>query len=492
MRRRKMVRKKIGLMGILILSILSLAETRTAYILVPGDLNPEEVKVSGVIKDGNVLFTEAGAVDTGEEVDVTVVESTTYPAYGDTKYIKMSVEGVEDTAEVKFMMGYESGTEGGIPRYTIISSSDIKDNTEVQDAFYGTETTEGINGLEMMDFNIITSYNNYDTFPGRELTGEDTVLSGFVVGDQVIDDENTEPSNIVDIYYKKDEESPYNVVDGGAGISPTASDQNSEFELWAIKVYGPGDDEGKPVLALDSNGNKIQRTDGAGNLLYALGSDGNEIKDDAGNSVPLWEPERVLIYTSKDTDEDIILGGDLRTINFDEGQVFPTDTLDTAITTFQSATEGDLNTGTRYDSDWEGFPHYKFDVRVRFKNANGEELDINGEPVDLGSGSGQDRYQWQFYELDGVELYFNGGQKFTFGMDGTHVIIIPGDGIEVPTPVEQKIYVMEDSGKLMEGDATITSKYEDTVKYRTSNVKMKVMTESGITEKNYEIENIKE
>ena len=47
---------------------------------------------------------------------------------------------------------------------------------------------------------------------------------------------------------------------------------------------------------------------------------------------------------------------------------------------------------------------------------------------------------------------------------------------------------MEDIGKFMEGEATIKSQYEDTVKYRTSNIKMKVMKKSG--EKNYEIENI--
>lgn len=477
-----MGRKKIGLAGILILSALALSETRTAYILVPSNLNPADVKVS-LINDSNETFTEVSD-------EVTVVATSDYPTYDNTQYIKMTLDGVADSEEVKFMMGYESGEENGIPRYTIISSSDIKDNAEIQDAFYGSEDAEGINGLQMLDFSEITSYNEYETFPGKELTSEDVVLSGFVVGDQVISDDNTEPSNIVDIYYKQDEDSPYNVVDGGAGISPTASDQNSEFELWAIKVYGPdaGDDEGKPVLALDSNGEKIQRTDGAGNLLYALGSNGNEILDTSGNPIPLWEPERVLIYTSKDTEEDIILGGDLRTIDFDEGQVFPSEDLDTAITTSQSANEGDPTTGERYDSDWEGFPYYKFDVRVRFKNANGEELDINGEPVDLGSGSGPDKYQWQFYELDGVELYFNGGQKFTFGMDGTHVIIIPGDGVDVPTPVEQKIYVMEDTGKFMEGDATMTSKYEDTVKYRTSNIKMKVMKKSG--EEHYEIENI--
>lgn len=463
-----MVRKKIGLMGILILSVLAFADTRSALVLVPNDLNAEDVKVLGIIKSGNdesQIYYKQKLDSLGEAVtdidgnivieksgNVTLAESDKYIAYGSTKYLEMSLGGLEPTDDVKFMLGYESGEEDGVPRYTIISSSDIKNNTDIQDAFEDSE--DPIVGLDMLDFGRINSYDNYDTFPGKELTKEESLYSGFVVGDKVMED-TSDPSNIVDIYYAQgDPEDAINVVDGGASINPTVANQNNTFEVWVVK------------------------TDADGNILYET-VDGEEV------------PIRVLIYSN--TGEEDTLYSDFREdkkegIEFEEGQWFPSDDL-----------------VPPFGEDHE---YFVFDISVRFQNdpipavdADGNfiydekgkqvmvapSLYVNGEDV-LTAGN----YRWTFENVSELTLDYLGKNEFIFNLGGQHVIIIPDDGQYVPPAIAQKVYVMEDDGKLIEGEMGITSTYENTVKTRKSNIIMKVMTESGTTEKNYEIENIEE
>ena len=126
------------------------AEDRSIYVLVPGDLNPAEVKVSGIVKNGNETFTEASD-------EVTLGFSEKYTAYGGSEYLRVTVAGLSDTDEAKYMIAYRSGEESGIPRYTMVATPDIINNTDIQEAFdgpYGTGV-DGINGLEIMDFDKI-------------------------------------------------------------------------------------------------------------------------------------------------------------------------------------------------------------------------------------------------------------------------------------------------------------------------------------------------
>jgi len=461
------MRKVLFLAVGLILSVLSLAEERTVNILVPGDLAVEDVKVIGIVKDGSaesqiyyrqqldsdgeVVLDGDGNVVIEKSSGVNVTDSTKYTAYGDTKYIELTLSDLGETEEVKYMIGYESGDEDGLTRYTIISSPDIKGDQDIHDEF---ESSDPLQGLEVMDFVMSSSsHNTYDSFPGKELTEQESILSGFVVGDAMIED-TTDPSNIVDIYYAPgDPEDAINVVDGGASINPTVANQNNTFEVWAVK------------------------TDEDGNILY-------ETVD--GEVVPV----KVLLYSN--TGKDDPLYSDFREdkkdgVEFEEGTWFPSD---------------DLN------PPFGDYEHFVFDISVRFQNDPIPAVDADGnfiyddkgklvmvEPSLLVNGVDvmtAGNYRWTFENVSELTLDYLGKNEFIFNLGGEHVIIKPEDGQYVPPAIAQKIYVMDDEGKFLEEEATVVSQYEDTVKYRTSNVKMKVMTEAGTTERNYEITGIKE
>ncbi|GLI57675.1 hypothetical protein PM10SUCC1_31890 [Propionigenium maris DSM 9537] len=474
-----MRRKKIILIGSLILSALAFAETRTAYILVPHNLNPEDVKVSGIISGGDT-FTQD---NTG--VTVTDTDPSDYTAYGDTtKYLKLAVGGedaddVKLTSgdEVKFMLGYESGEEAGLTRYTIIASPDIEDYHDEIQAGVSAET-EYMNGLEIMEFGNITGYDNYETFPGRELTSDPTIYSGFVVGDQKMD-ETGEPSNIVDIYYAKGDpgDNPINVVDGGASLNP-GTGQDNEFQLWSLRVES-----------------KVLNDDGTYTYTY--------LKTVGEETIPTEtreEADRVLLYSNHTsaTDETPLYS--------DFSEFSPSESPIEGV--FYSEGESYVaSDGISYPYGY--YDNFVFDVSVRFQGDKVPMLDENGEIVydkngkmvmvspsviingeDVLDGGGKQFY-WSFNNTSDVTLEYLGGQ-ILFNFKGDSIIVVPEDGQDVPEPIAQKIYVMDDGGKFMEGDATITSKYEGTVKYRTSNIKMKVMTGSSTTEKNYEIESIEE
>jgi len=490
-----MRRRKIILIGCLILSALAYAETRTAYVLVPGDLEVEDVKVTGIIKigntesqiyyrqqldnDGNVIYEKVldeEGKETGIEKPaivkqgVEIKETDDYPEYGDTKYIEMSADGLEGSDEVKFMLGYESGEEGGLTRYTIIASPDIGDyHDEIQAGV--TAETDYMKGLEIMEFGNIAGYDNYETFPGRELISDATIYSGFVVGDQKMD-ETGEPSNIVDIYYAKADpgEKPINVVDGGASLNP-GTGQDNEFQLWSLRVVSNVPDEDGKYTYLTETGEETKNSE---------------------------EAEKVLLYSNHTsaTDETPLYS--------DFSEFSPS----------EKPTEGVFySEGESYEaSDGKSYPYgiyenFVFDVSVRFQGDKVPKLDekgnivydknnkmvmvspsviINGEDVLDGGGK---QFYWSFNGTSDVTLEYLGGQ-ILFNFEGENIVIIPEDGQDVPEPIAQKIYVMEDAGKFMEGNATMTSKYEDTTKYRTSNIKMRVMKKSESNDKNYEIENI--
>lgn len=440
------------------LSVVSLGESRTAYIMVDSGLSLDSVKVTGIVKESSSSekqFTQSGILNASadEKITINVAEATEYQSYGGTKYIKLAIDGVEGTDDVKFVLGYP--IEGrDIPTYMIIASEDIKtatvDGGSIEDLF-NTETRSLEDLVDAGDY-------TYDTFPGRELS-QDTRISGVVVGEQPME-ESEQPSNIVDLYSKNGElDDAINKVNGGAAINPTNSNQNSEFELWAIKT----DENGDIIPTYDENGDPIYRVNQDGS--YALDKDGN----------PMYEGERVLLFTSKESGDEAPLYGDLRSIN-------------------NSTPQGELYPGG-YSSPFEGHDHYVYDIDVRFKNANGETININNEAVDIGLGTGSDKYKWQFYNLEDVTLSFYGGNNFYFNMKGDAVGIVPPSGSnpdDIPLPVAEEFYAIDDEGGFKERSADITSKYESSEKFRSSNVKMKVMTESGSNEKNYEIEGIKE
>ncbi len=467
------MRKKVFFIASLILSLASFGEERTAYILVPSSLALEDIKVTGIVKDGttetNILkeVTAEGeevlTLDTlrdSEEIGV-VVQDSMMSSYGDTKYVEVVVANIEGGDDVKFVMGYPlEGKE--IPTYTYIASSDVKDNTTIDTNFHD----ESVMTMDVIDASDFT----YDTFPGYELT-DDVRISGFVVGEEEMDSAAL-PSNIVDIYSKNGElEDAINKVLGGAAINPTNSDKNSEFELWAVETDAEGNviptylkDEGGEYI-LDSSGNK--------QIIYRMNQDGSYALDADGNMIP--EGNRVLLFTSKDSDGEGPEYIDLRNIkdeNIGAGeQFYPSDDYPPL------------------------FENLVFDIDVRFKNAQGETININNEDVPIGLGSGADKYKWQFYNMEDVTLTFYGGNNIYFNFKGDSVGIIPPDGSDpsdIPLPVAEELYVIEDTGEFQEREAELISKYQGVVRKRTTNVKMKVMTSAGSGEKNFEIETIDE
>ncbi len=454
------MRKKVFFIASLILSLASFGEERTAYILVPSSLALEDIKVTGIVKDGttetNILkeVTAEGeellTLDTlrdSEEIGV-VVQDSTMPSYGDTKYVEVVVANIEGEDDVKFAMGYPlEGRE--IPTYTYIASSDVKDNTTIDTNFHD-ESVMTMDVIDAADF-------TYDTFPGYELT-DDVRISGFVVGEEEMDSAAL-PSNIVDLYSKNGElEDAINKVLGGAAINPTNSNQNSEFELWAVET--------------DEYGNVIPTYDDNGEIIYRVNQDGSYALDADGNKIP--EGNRVLLFTSMDSGENPIYI-DLRSVN-----------------------DGDIEAGEQFypSNDYPApYDYLVFDIDVRFKNAQGETININNENVPIGLGSGADKYKWQFYNMEDVTLTFYGGNNIYFNFKGDSVGIIPPDGSDpsdIPLPVAEELYVIEDTGEFQEREAELISKYQGVVRKRTTNVKMKVLTESGSTEKNFEIETIEE
>ncbi len=455
------MRKKVFLIASMILSLASFGEERTAYILVPSSLALEDVKVTGIVKDGgdetNLLKDVTAEGDTlltldelrdSEEIGV-VVQNSSMSSYGDTKYVEVVVANIEGGDDVKFAMGYPlDGRE--IPTYTYIASSDVKDNSTIDGNFHD----ESIMTMDVIDATDFT----YDTFPGYELT-DDVRISGFVVGEEEMDSAAL-PSNIVDIYSKNGElEDAINKVIGGAAINPTNSDKNSEFELWAVKT--------------DENGDVIPTYDENDQIIYRQNQDGSYALDKDGNKIP--EGERVLLFTSKDSGEENPLYIDLRNIKSE-----------------------DIGAGEQFypsGSYPAPFDNLVFDIDVRFKNANGETININNEDVPIGLGTGSDKYKWQFYNMEDVTLTFYGGNNIYFNFKGDSVGIIPPDGSDpsdIPLPVAEELYVIEDTGDLKEREAELISKYQGTERKRTTNVKMKVMTSTGSGEKNFEIETMEE
>lgn len=414
--RRKIVALFLGALG-----IIAMAETRTAYILVPNTLDTSEVKVTGIIKESpssEIYFSEIGVDDPDTEIAVVVGDSSEYSAYTGTKYIKMSIDGIESTDEVKFILGYPVDN-GGIPTYTIVSSSEIKDSEQMQENF----EDEAISGLDMIDMSNMGSHSNYDDFPGKELS-EDITISGFVVGNSERD-ESIDPSNIVDIYYKTgDIGDPVNIVNGGAPINPTGSPKNNEFQLWAIK------------------------TDEDGEIVYEI-VNGEEV------------PVRTLLYSNKG--DETPLFGDFSDKNYTKGQLYPSDDLE------------------------DPYENFVFDVVVRFQGG-GNSLNINGEDVTFSEAG----FKWEFYNIDDVALSYGGsGNQFYFGFEGDSIIIVPEDpNVDVPPPVSEELYVIENAAVSTEDDTVMTSKYQGAVKTRTSSIKMRVL--SGASEKSYEIEHIDE
>lgn len=442
-------------------SLICMAESRTAYIMVDKDLDLSEVKVSGIIKESGSSekkFTESGITSAGlgEKITITLDEATEYKAYGDTRYIKLEIDEVENTDGVKFVLGYPvSGKD--IPTYVVIASQNIKDadiNGDSLEELFQKETRDMENLVSAGDY-------DYDSFPGRELQ-KDTRISGVVIGEQPMDD-SILPSNIVDLYSKEGGEldDTVNKVTGGAEINPNNSNTNSEFELWAVKT--------------DVDGNVVYKEP----LVPRLNQDGNEAKDENGNTV--YEAERVLLYTSKDSGDENPLYFDLRSVvpvkkndNYKDGDV--------PVETGSSLYMGD-------PSDEDPYKHFVFDIDVRFKGSG--TININNKPVDVGLGD----KKWQFYNVADVNLTFNGGNSFYFGLKGDEVGIVPPDGSnpgDIPLPLSEEFYAIEDSGDFKEGEAEIISTYENTTRRRKTNIIMKVMTETGSTERNYEIENIDE
>ncbi len=409
------------LIFVFVMPILSFSDTLTAYILVPSYVNTTDIEVVGIAKSNEEKFEETGSIELSDPtINVTLTDvSSTYESYGETKYIEFKVDNGNngELGSVKFMLGYVD-TSGAIDSYTIISSSDMKDNSTIE----SNVNDNNIEGLDIIDISNLSGYDTYDTFPGMELE-DDMRITGFTVGDIEMDT-STLPSNIVDIYYKDgDIGDAVNVVSGGAPINPNASDSNNRFRLYAVK------------------------TDSDGNIQY----------DETGDSI------RTLLYANKtkNTDEQPIYG-DISDAS--KGQLYPDDDLTPP-----------------YD-------YYRFDVIVRFKGGN-ETLDINGEIVRLSEVG----FTWEFQNMEEVNLIKSGNNSYYFGFEGDEIIIIPEDpDAEVPPPVGEEIIVIEDSGEFQEGQVDITSKYKESNKVRTTKVKMKVLTESGTTEKNYEIEGIDE
>lgn len=420
-----MVRKRKGLILLLILSALSFAETKTTYMMVPS--NTQVIYPS---ETGAKQYVHLLAMDSENNViendDIVVTKDEFYrdddPNEVHADLYKISIDSSAD--DVKLVAGYKIQDKD---KYIILSSDDA-DGEMLQNKYESIAVDYLSNPplpLEVLGVISMDDYTSYSDFPGHVVVDQ-TLLTVVKAGEKTSEGEEEqgiapggleEPSNILDKFYQPPTEGDYIQIGAGTKINPTNSYKNYEFTVT--------DKNGDPVIIMKNEGEVN------GDNIYDPFVDDNGVIDLKNLDNALEENWENLTFTDNG---NIVIYSDVEEEN-PAGYMGP------------------------------------YNIRVRFQTG-GDPIEFNGV-----------EYSHKTFDMTVKDIniiYGGAGNEFWLEIDEDGVLFPPGERPDdaPPKPSGPAVYLVESNGLVMNGSAVTKSQTDESAKQRISDVDLKIL-ESG-------------